>query len=122
MAVIKLQSNFIEFPFENNEGKTVLILKFDKSDDNIKKLEKSIDQFEKEEKKLMAKQNATFEDGKKVFKKSIDSVFGEGSFDAMFDLSPSTLIIKEYFAQMVEGIFDEINNDKTQKKLDKYLS
>lgn len=122
MAVIKLQSNFIEFPFENNDGKTVLILKFDKSDENIKKLEKTIDQFEKEEKKLMAKENATFEDGKKVFKKSIDSVFGEGSFDAMFALSPSTLIIKDYFAQMVEGIFSEINNDNTQKKLDKYLS
>lgn len=122
MAVIKLQSNFIEFPFENTDGKTVLTLKFDKSDENIKKLEKTITQFEKEEDKLMAKENATFEDGKKLFKKSIDSVFGEGSFDAMFALSPSTLVIKEYFAQMVDGIFNEINNDNAQKKLDKYLS
>lgn len=121
MAVIKLQSNFIEFPFEDSDGNTVLTLKFDKSDDNIKKLEKSIEQFEKEEKKLLNKENPKFEDGKKVFKKSVDSVFGEGSYEAMYAISPSTFTIKTYFTQMVEGIFNEINNDNAQQKLDKYL-
>lgn len=122
MTVIKLQSNFIEFPFEDAEGNIVLTLKFDKSDENIKKLEQSIEQFEKEKTKLKNKKDATFEDGKKVFKRSIDSVFGEGSFDDMYQLSPSTIIIGEYFIQMAEGIFSELNNENTQKKLDKYLS
>lgn len=122
MTVIKLQSNFIEFPFEDNNGKTVLTLKFDKSDESIINLEKSIEKFEKEKEKLANKENASFEDGKKVFAKIIDSVFGEGSFEAMYKLSPSTINVLKYFTQMANGIFKEINTEKEQEKFNKYLS
>lgn len=122
MAVIKLQSNFIEFPFEDDKGNIVLTLKFDKSDENIKKLEKSIDQFDKEKDRLSKKSNAAFEDGKQVFKECVDSVFGDGSFDSMYKLSPSTINVLKYFIQMAEGIFEEINTEKEQEKFNKYLN
>lgn len=122
MTVIKLQSNFIEFPFEDDKGNVLLTLKFDKSDENIEKLENSIGKFESEKQRLSTEGQQSFEDGKKVFKEIVDSVFGDGSFDKMYELSPSTINVLKYFTQMAEGIFAEINVDKDTEKFNKYLS
>lgn len=121
MAVIKLQSNFIEFPFENEKGEVVLTLKFDKSDENFKQLEKTYDELNKKMGKINEQEESEVEQGKEILKEAVDQIFGEGSFDKMYQLSPSILLVFKYLVQMVEGIYQEINIDKDTELLKKYL-
>jgi len=39
----------------------------------------------------------------------------------MYQLSPSLVIVTDYFFQMAEGVFEECNEDKYKEKMEKYL-
>jgi len=121
MAVIKLQSTFIEFPFQNAEGEEVLNLKFDKSDKNLKKLSVTVKELKKKTEELKEKDTLSEKEVKQFIKDSVDTIFGQGSFDAMYQLSPSLVIVTDYFFQMAEGVFEECNEDKYKEKMEKYL-
>ena len=96
-------------------------LEFDMSDENIKKLfnsehdiMKMIDEVDKND----------FDAQKKAIKEIIDALLGDGSFDKLYDLSPSIFIVVEYFMQIAQGLKEEINkrlgNDNLSKA-QKYL-
>lgn len=122
MTVIKLQSNFIEFPFEDNNGKTVLTLKFDKSDENKKRLEDVMEKYNEKIKELEDGGAKTVDDSTALLRTAVDDIFGEGSFESMYKISPATEIVLEYFYQMVGGIKKEYDEKVMEDKLNKYLS
>lgn len=92
------------------------------SDENLQKLfdaehdvMKKIDEVDKND----------FEAQKKAISEIVDAMLGGGSFDKLYELSPSIFIVVEYFMQIAQGLKEEVNkrlgNDnlgKAQKYLD----
>jgi len=114
---IKIQTKTHVIPIEIGDVK----LGFDMSDENIQKLfnsehdiMKMIDEVDKND----------FDAQKKAIKEIIDALLGDGSFDKLYDLSPSIFIVVEYFMQIAQGLKEEINkrlgNDNLSKA-QKYL-
>jgi len=88
-----------------------LELKFDISDESILKLEKSAGKIksELEKVKITSKnEEEAFEKSKQALKKGYDFLFGEGTFEKVYELSPSVAICAEYFEQIALGLFEEL--------------
>lgn len=96
-------------------------LGFDMSDENIEKLfdsehdiMKMIDEVDKND----------FDAQKEAVKSIVDKLLGDGSFDKLYELSPSVFIVVDYFLQIAQGLKEEINkrlgNDNLSKA-QKYL-
>lgn len=114
---IKIQTQTPSIPIEIGDLK----LKFDMTDENIKRLYDSKDEVEKE---LETIDDSDFEGMKKVLNKSIDFLLGKGTFDKIYDVSPSVIIIAQYFWQIIEGLEVEIMKkagNTQQAKVQKYL-
>lgn len=114
---IKIQTKTHVIPIEVGDIK----LSFDMSDENLDKLFDS----EHEIMNTLSKVDKNdFEAQKKAIKKIIDEMLGEGSFDKLYDLTPSVFIVVEYFMQIAQGLKEEINkrlgNDNLSKAK-KYL-
>lgn len=114
---IKIQTKTHVIPIEVGDIK----LNFDMSDENLNKL------FDSEHEimnTLSEVDKNDFEAQKKAIKKIIDEMLGEGSFDKLYDLTPSVFIVVEYFMQIAQGLKEEINkrlgNDNLSKAK-KYL-
>lgn len=114
---IKIQTKTHVIPIEIGDVK----LGFDMSDENIEKL------FDSEHdimKKISEVDKNDFEAQKKAIKEIIDALLGDGSFDKLYDLSPSIFIVVEYFMQIAQGLKEEISkrlgNDNLSKA-QKYL-
>ena len=114
---IKIQTKTHVIPIEIGDVK----LEFDMSDENIKKLfnsehdiMKMIDEVDKND----------FDAQKEAVKSIVDKLLGDGSFDKLYELSPSVFIIVDYFLQIAQGLKEEINkrlgNDNLSKA-QKYL-
>lgn len=115
---IKIQTKTHVIPIEIGDVK----LEFDMSDENLQKLfdtehdvMKKIDEVDKND----------FEAQKKAISEIVDAMLGDGSFDKLYELSPSIFIVVEYFMQIAQGLKEEVNkrlgNDnlsKAQKYLD----
>lgn len=114
---IKIQTKTHIIPIEIGDVK----LEFDMSDENVKRLFDS-------EKEIMKKINEVdkndFEAQKQAISEIVDTLLGEGSFDKLYNLSPSVFIVVEYFMQIAQGLKEEINkrlgNDNLSKA-QKYL-
>ncbi|MGL4697131.1 hypothetical protein [Enterococcus larvae] len=120
MVKIELLDTRIEIPFEDKEGNVVETLYFDRSDDSLQKLEKSIGVVEKKMKELEESESG-WDTSKTFVKEAIDTVFGEGSFEKLYKISPSIQIIMHYFLQMAIGIRKQIADEQSEEKLKKYL-
>lgn len=123
MKPIQLQKTTIDIPFVDADGKTQLIIEFDRSDDNIKRLYDSFDELEKAKNDLAVTENEDiFEDTRAYVKKTMDPIFGEGTFDKVYALSPSVLIVVVYFYQMAMALKEELEMDDFKNFEDKYLN
>src|SRR5690625_4738943 len=91
------------------------------SDENLKKLYdaendilKMIDEVDKND----------FDAQKEAVKSIVDKLLGDGSFDKLYELSPSVFIVVDYFLQIAQGLKEEISkrlgNDNLSKA-QKYL-
>lgn len=114
---IKIQTKTHVIPIEVGDIK----LSFDMSDE---KLDKLFDSEHEIMNTLSKVDKNDFEAQKKAIKKIIDEMLGEGSFDKLYDLTPSVFIVVEYFMQIAQGLKEEINkrlgNDNLSKAK-KYL-
>lgn len=117
MKAIQLRKNLIEIPFQNDKGEVELTLYFDKSDENIKRLHKSINELND----LKDIKEDDFDEAKKVIKKITDSIFGNGSFDKLYELNPSIQIIGVYLYQIAIGIKEEFEEEDLKDIERKYL-
>lgn len=125
MKVIKLRKNLIDIPFENENGETILLLHFDRTDDNVKRLYES---FETLQKKLAAFEaiekegkDPDFDEQKKFVKETCDSILGAGAFDKIYKLNPSVIIVASYLYQIAIGIKEELEEEDLKTVESKYL-
>ncbi|HJF87146.1 MAG TPA: hypothetical protein K8V88_06885 [Companilactobacillus farciminis] len=124
MNVIKLRKNVIEIPFQDENGKEILKLQFDKSDEHVNQFQKDFNSFTK---RFGGLENTTVdedmepEEVKEIVKEFTDSMLGEGSFDAMYKLNPSTMIVTQYVYQIAIGIKEELEEEDLKAVEDKYL-
>lgn len=121
MKPIQLKKTVIDIPFMDEKGKEALVLHFDQSDENIKRLYDSFDEIQSISKKLQEEESEDFEEIKCFLKKAIDSIFGESSFDKLYAISPSVQIVAVYFAQMAIGIKEELEQEDIKSIEKKYL-
>jgi len=102
-------------------------LKFDVSDNAVEEMFrkfKEVDKTIEEIDKANLKDEEAFKENRRLLQEAYDSLFGEGSYDKVYKLSPSLLITREYLSQIMEGIFKELEerghlDDK--KQVAKYL-
>lgn len=121
--VINIKSTVVKVPFVDDEGNTRLELSFDKKDITEQKITDLQNEMLKNV-ALMSNQEEKndFEQLKTVMTTVIDSIFGEGSFDKLYELSPSWSIVLHYFIEMIELIKTETENElsEIQSALSKY--
>ena len=115
---IKIQTKTTQIPIEFDDK---LTLYFDMSDENIDKLFKAQETFEKEVSKI---DNTDMEGLKEMLRKAYSLFLGEDAFDKLYELSPSVVILANYFWSIVEGLHEEIEKRAGQtqmQKVEKYL-
>lgn len=124
VKAINIKSTVVKVPFVDDEGNTRLELSFDKKDITEQKITDLQNEMLKNV-ALMSNQEEKndFEQLKTVMTTVIDSIFGEGSFDKLYELSPSWSIVLHYFIEMIELIKTETENElsEMQSALNKYL-
>lgn len=124
VKAINIKSTVVKVPFVDDEGNTRLELSFDKKDITEQKITDLQNEMLKNV-ALMSNQEEKndFEQLKTVMTTVIDSIFGEGSFDKLYELSPSWSIVLHYFIEMIELIKTETENElsEMQSALNKYV-
>lgn len=124
VKAINIKSTVVKVPFVDDEGNTKLELSFDKKDITEQKITDLQNEMLKNV-ALMSNQEEKndFEQLKTVMTTVIDSIFGEGSFDKLYELSPSWSIVLHYFIEMIELIKTETENElsEMQSALNKYV-
>lgn len=116
--VIQLKKNYISIPIVDESGDVKHELKFYTTDENMKKIVEKRKEIESLHETVSEDDDDA---AKKVLKGAIDEVFGEGNFDAIYELNPSTLIVLEYFIQSVIIISEEMDASLNTQALEKYL-
>lgn len=120
MKPIKLRSTVIEIPFEDEAGNIVYKLSFDKAD---KALDDLLDSAKKIQESLAEQdENMSRQESREYIKRCFDGIFGDGKFDELYALTPSTDDIAEYFMIAVVQISQSFNADRQRALLDRYLS
>jgi|SRR5690625_1534471 len=115
---IKIQTKTTQIPIEFGDE---LTLYFDMSDDNIQKLFKAQETFEQEISKI---DNEDIDGLKEMLRKAYTLMLGYDAFDRLYELSPSVVILTNYFWDIAKGLVDEIEKRAGQtqmQKVEKYL-
>ncbi len=106
MAInIKKQETFIPIKVGDVE------LKFHYSDKSMAKVRKELIKTDEEIKKATknGETNDNIEDVKVILVKAMDSMFGEDAFDKIYKMTPSVIVVADYYKQMTTGVIDELN-------------
>lgn len=121
---IKIQTKQTFIPIEIGDE---LTLKFDLSDEAMLNLEKKVTDVQKSFAKVDENDSdeEAIEKVKNIIRSAFDEIFGEGTFDKVYAISPSTLIVAEYFMQIAQGLQEEMKErgfiTTSQDKVEKYL-
>lgn len=119
MKTINIKKNYIPIRLADEENGKEIILKFYRTDENMKKLQ---DQQEEIKKMASATDDDDREQAKSILKSSLDTVFKEGTFDEIYEINPSISIIMEYFIQIVIYLLGEMDEAHNTVELEKYLN
>jgi len=117
---IRIQKNYIPIEFEDDKGEVVLELRFDKSDEAIDRLYKQ-DEIIKELMETVDESNNEMEETKNFVRQCFDGVLGEGSFNKVYEINPSCLIILQYFIQSIVMIREELDDFEGAAAIEQYL-
>lgn len=121
MKAIQLDRTVIDIPFEQ-DGEVVLMLHFDRSDENVKKFYELQEELQTKIDGLEKQKDAPLAEANKIIKKIADGILGDGAFDAMYKLNPSTMIVAKYLYLIAIGIKEELEAEDFKAVEDKYLS
>lgn len=123
MRAIKLVTNTIDIPFEDEKGKVLFTLHFDRTDENKKRLMKSFEDLDEKMNELTAKNedDVTIDEGVAFLKETADKLLGEGSFDKMYEVNPSFEIVAKYLYLIMVGIKEEFEEEDLKAVESKYL-
>lgn len=122
---IKIQTQDTFIPIELGD----LTLKFHVTDESVINFRKEAIRLQEELEKFSNSESDDDEEllnrAKKALKHGLDTFFGDGAFEKVYDISPSVVIVMNYFEQMVEGITQELNkmgmSESQAEKAKKYL-
>src|SRR5690606_24378151 len=115
---IKIQTEKPVIPIEIGE----LTFEFELTDENIHRLYQSENEFAKKRREV---EGDDLEAAKAMLKESFDFLLGEGTFEKIYELSPSVIILTKYFYSIVDGLYEEIRKkaeSASQSKVNKYLN
>lgn len=121
---IKIQTKQTFIPIEIGDE---LTLKFDLSDEAMLNLKKKVTDVQKSFAEVDENDSdeEAIEKVKNIIRAAFDEIFGEGTFDKVYAISPSTLIVAEYFMQIAQGLQEEMRDrgfiTSPQDKVEKYL-
>jgi len=121
---IRIQTERPEIPIEIGE----LRFSFDLSDESIKRFREDAKQVVEELQSISLadeKDETVFERATEILRRGYDVMLGEGAFDKIYKLSPSLIVLMDYFRQIAEGIERELKgrglNMLPKEKAKKYL-
>lgn len=124
MKPIKLQKKVFEVPFANEDGSVAFTLEYHRSDkttDNMLEELKKLEELDKKFKKEKGEQWTTTEEERKIIRPMIDSMFGEGAFDKLYNFDDDVRMVFFYVFAAAEQVQEEIKNSDLKKIEDKYL-
>lgn len=119
MAQIKLKKNYINLDLVDENNNVVEVIKFNKTDENIDKFwnkYKDVSPIEADE---IEKQG--LEGAKNYLKEIMDDLFEEGTFDRLYKINPSILILSAYFVEFTIAIRNELEEESRADITAKYL-
>src|SRR5690606_40514996 len=114
---IKIQTQTPVIPIEIGD----LTINFEYTDENIKRLYDHHDKMQKEIEKI---KSDDLESAKEILRKSFDFLLGEGTFEKIYAISQSIIIVRVYYCQIVESLFEEITKKEgntAHQKIEKNL-
>lgn len=121
---IKIQTQLTYIPVYLGD----LELRFDVSDDSVINFRQEALNIKKEmdEIEVSSNQDEALEQAKNALKRGFDTFFGEGTFEKVYDISPSVVIVMDYFSQITQALEAEIRkmgyNPSAEEKARKYLA
>lgn len=121
---IKIQTQQTGIPVELGELKFT----FDVSDESIKKFRENAKKIQKELAEIgeITDEKMAEAKAKDALRKGFDLTLGAGAFEKIYEQTPSTMIVLQYFIQVSEGINEELEKltsvNSQQAKVDRYLN
>ena len=119
MNAIKIRPTVMDIPFIDDEGKEVLRLHFDRSDENVNRFYGIIPEMESKIKEIEAEPEKEF-DEKAFLREIADSFLGDGAFDKIYEINRSTFITAKYIYQIALGLKKEMEDEDIRAVFDKY--
>lgn len=120
---IKIQTKQDYIPIQLGDEE----IRFYITDDAILRIRKGYEKVQKEleEIKKPDDEDVAVKKMKEVLKKGFDLLYGEGTFEKVYGVTPSVFVCLEYFQQMVDATFKELDkrgiSASAQEKTKKYL-
>ena len=115
---IYIKKAVIEIPLVDESGKTVHTIKFNKTDNNIERVESMRNQVLKDINALTEKSEdeLTLDEVKKAIRNMIDGLIGEGTFNKLYELSPALDIVVYYFVEICKIIGQETQSNLAESR------
>lgn len=120
---IKIQTQDTFIPVEIGEVE----LRFDLSDESINNFRKKALKTQKELEEINIKDDdeKVLDQCRDILNRGFTMLFDENAFQKVYDISPSVVIMMDYFKQITEGISKELEErgltESAQSKANKYL-
>ena len=114
---IKIKTEKPVIPIEIGKLK----FEFDISDESIKNFRDGAEEVQKD---FESMKGDDLETAKKALKKGFEYILGEGSFEKIYEQTPSVVTVSQYFEAVVQGIDEELKKrtgNTQQQKAQKYL-
>lgn len=121
MKPIQLKKTVIDIPFVNSSGEEVLMLHFDRSQENIEKFDDVFKELSDKIEQLEKQDDVTWREAEDFVRSAMDSTLGEGAYDKVFEISPSINLVTTYFYQIAIGIKEELEAEDIEAIESKYL-
>lgn len=121
---IRIQTQDTFIPVELGD----LTLKFDISDESLINLRRKMEDVQNVAKNIKETSNdeEVIEQVKSIIGKAYDEVFGKGTYDKVYEVSPSVFITTQYFMEIAQGLNKEMENRgftvSTHEKAKQYLA
>lgn len=123
MKPIQIEKATIPIPFMDENGKIQLVIEFDRTDENIKRLYGSFEDLEKTKNELSVTEDGdVIDDAKHFIKDLMEPIFGEGTFEKVYALCPSVVAAVVHFYKMSLGLKEELEISDFKNFEEKYLS
>lgn len=118
---ITIQKNTIPINFKDEDGKILVALEFDKSDESIDNIYKQDEVIKKMYEKIN-KDKAELDSTKELVEKCFDSILGEGAFKKIYKHNPSCMIILQYYITAIIHIRQQLDDFEGAQDLEKYMN